>query len=144
MRSAMAATSVVAGVCSISRKRASIRRSACSIPPYSLSDAIIAEIERQTVALAHALGVVGLMNIQFAVKEAGLPDRGQPARQPDGAVRRQGDRIADRQDRRAGDGGGEAGRAALDRPRRSPMSRSRKRCFRSTASPASIRCCRRR
>ncbi|MES2095744.1 MAG: carbamoyl-phosphate synthase large subunit [Pseudomonadota bacterium] len=43
--------------------------SACSIPPYSLSQAIIAEIERQTVALAHALSVVGLMNIQFAVKD---------------------------------------------------------------------------
>ena len=43
--------------------------SACSIPPYSLSPEIIAEIERQTVALAHALGVVGLMNIQFAVKD---------------------------------------------------------------------------
>ncbi|MDB5677620.1 carbamoyl-phosphate synthase large subunit [Sphingomonas bacterium] len=43
--------------------------SACSIPPYSLSDAIVAEIERQTVALAHALSVVGLMNIQFAVKD---------------------------------------------------------------------------
>ena len=42
--------------------------SACSIPPYSLSDEIVAEIERQTVALAHALSVVGLMNIQFAVK----------------------------------------------------------------------------
>ena len=44
--------------------------SACSIPPYSLSDEIIAEIERQTVALAHALSVVGLMNIQFAVKDS--------------------------------------------------------------------------
>ncbi len=43
--------------------------SACSIPPYSLSPEIIAEIERQTVALAHALSVVGLMNIQFAVKD---------------------------------------------------------------------------
>jgi carbamoyl-phosphate synthase large subunit len=43
--------------------------SACSIPPYSLSDAVIAEIERQTIALAHALSVVGLMNIQFAVKD---------------------------------------------------------------------------
>jgi carbamoyl-phosphate synthase large subunit len=42
--------------------------SACSIPPYSLSADVIAEIERQTVALAHALSVVGLMNIQFAVK----------------------------------------------------------------------------
>ena len=43
--------------------------SACSIPPYSLSAETIAEIERQTVALAHALSVKGLMNIQFAVKD---------------------------------------------------------------------------
>ncbi|OWQ95333.1 carbamoyl-phosphate synthase large subunit [Sphingopyxis witflariensis] len=42
--------------------------SACSIPPYSLSAEIIAEIERQTEALARALEVRGLMNIQFAVK----------------------------------------------------------------------------
>jgi len=43
--------------------------SACSLPPYSLSDEIIAEIERQTVLLAHGLSVKGLMNIQFAVKD---------------------------------------------------------------------------
>jgi len=43
--------------------------SACSIPPYSLPEEIIAEIERQTGALARALKVKGLMNIQFAVKE---------------------------------------------------------------------------
>lgn len=42
--------------------------SACSLPPYSLSDAIIAEIERQTAMLAKGLNVRGLMNIQFAVK----------------------------------------------------------------------------
>ena len=42
--------------------------SACSLPPYSLSGATIAEIEHQTVALARALGVVGLMNVQFAVQ----------------------------------------------------------------------------
>ena len=42
--------------------------SACSLPPHSLSDEVIAEIERQTAALAQALGVVGLMNVQFAVK----------------------------------------------------------------------------
>ncbi|SEJ59736.1 carbamoyl-phosphate synthase large subunit [Sphingobium sp. AP50] len=42
--------------------------SACSLPPYSLSADIIAEIERQTEVLAHALSVRGLMNIQFAVK----------------------------------------------------------------------------
>jgi len=43
--------------------------SACSIPPYSLSPEIIAEIERQTAMLARALSVRGLMNIQFAVKD---------------------------------------------------------------------------
>ena len=45
--------------------------SACSLPPYSLEAPVIAEIERQTRALALALGVKGLMNVQFAVK-AGL------------------------------------------------------------------------
>lgn len=43
--------------------------SACSIPPYSLPAEIVAEIERQTDALARALKVKGLMNIQFAVKD---------------------------------------------------------------------------
>jgi carbamoyl-phosphate synthase large subunit len=42
--------------------------SACSLPPYSLSDDIIAQIEVQTHALARALNVVGLMNVQFAVQ----------------------------------------------------------------------------
>jgi carbamoyl-phosphate synthase large subunit len=42
--------------------------SACSLPPYSLPAETLAEIERQTVQLARALGVVGLMNVQFAVK----------------------------------------------------------------------------
>ncbi|MDX1780271.1 MAG: carbamoyl-phosphate synthase large subunit, partial [Thalassovita sp.] len=43
--------------------------SACSLPPYSLPADIIDEIKRQTEALALALGVVGLMNVQFAVKD---------------------------------------------------------------------------
>jgi carbamoyl-phosphate synthase large subunit len=43
--------------------------SACSLPPHSLSADIIAEIERQTRALALALKVVGLMNVQFAIKD---------------------------------------------------------------------------
>ncbi len=43
--------------------------SACSIPPYSLSDKVVAEIGRQTRELALALNVRGLMNIQFAVKD---------------------------------------------------------------------------
>ncbi|MGR3711683.1 MAG: carbamoyl-phosphate synthase large subunit [Shimia sp.] len=43
--------------------------SACSLPPYSLEKATIEEIKVQTNALALALNVVGLMNIQFAVKD---------------------------------------------------------------------------
>jgi carbamoyl-phosphate synthase large subunit len=43
--------------------------SACSLPPYSLSPLIIAEIERQAELLARGLNVLGLMNIQFAVKD---------------------------------------------------------------------------
>ncbi|NDG92777.1 MAG: carbamoyl-phosphate synthase large subunit, partial [Gammaproteobacteria bacterium] len=42
--------------------------SACSLPPYSLSDALIKEIGRQVEALAKALKVVGLMNVQFAIQ----------------------------------------------------------------------------
>ena len=43
--------------------------SACSLPPYSLDQAMIAELERQTRALALALGVGGLMNVQYAIKD---------------------------------------------------------------------------
>ncbi|MCV6584681.1 MAG: carbamoyl-phosphate synthase large subunit [Marinibacterium sp.] len=43
--------------------------SACSLPPHSLPADIIAEVKVQTVKLAKALNVVGLMNVQFAVKD---------------------------------------------------------------------------
>ena len=43
--------------------------SACTLPPYNLPAEIIAEMERQAEALAMALGVRGLMNVQFAVKD---------------------------------------------------------------------------
>ncbi len=46
--------------------------SACSLPPYSLSEEVVAEIKRQTLALAERLGVRGLMNIQFAVKDGAV------------------------------------------------------------------------
>lgn len=42
--------------------------SACALPPYSLAPAIIDEISRQARLLAQALNVIGLMNIQFALK----------------------------------------------------------------------------
>jgi len=43
--------------------------SACSLPPYSLPQDILDEVQRQTVSLAQALNVVGLMNVQFAIKD---------------------------------------------------------------------------
>jgi carbamoyl-phosphate synthase large subunit len=45
--------------------------SACSLPPYSLGRDILDQINRQADALARGLGVVGLMNVQFAVKKGG-------------------------------------------------------------------------
>ena len=42
--------------------------SACSLPPYSLSAETVTEIKRQTAAMAEALTVVGLMNVQFAIQ----------------------------------------------------------------------------
>ncbi len=42
--------------------------SACSLPPYSLSAATIAELKSQTEQMARALNVVGLMNVQFAIQ----------------------------------------------------------------------------
>ncbi|MCH9799243.1 MAG: carbamoyl-phosphate synthase large subunit [Betaproteobacteria bacterium] len=42
--------------------------SACSLPPYSLSDALQDELRNQTVMMAKALGVKGLMNVQFAIQ----------------------------------------------------------------------------
>ncbi|MDA7417500.1 carbamoyl-phosphate synthase large subunit [Xenophilus arseniciresistens] len=43
--------------------------SACSLPPYSLKAETIAELKRQSAAMAKALNVVGLMNVQFAIQE---------------------------------------------------------------------------
>jgi carbamoyl-phosphate synthase large subunit len=43
--------------------------SACTLPPFSLSADTVAELKRQTEAMARALGVRGLMNVQFAIEE---------------------------------------------------------------------------
>jgi carbamoyl-phosphate synthase large subunit len=43
--------------------------SACSLPPYSLSKATVDELKKQTAAMAKALNVVGLMNVQFAIQQ---------------------------------------------------------------------------
>ncbi|MBT1071581.1 carbamoyl-phosphate synthase large subunit [Pelotalea chapellei] len=46
--------------------------SACSLPPYSISDTVVAEIRRQTVLMALELNVKGLMNVQYAVKDSDI------------------------------------------------------------------------
>jgi carbamoyl-phosphate synthase large subunit len=46
--------------------------SACSLPPYSLTEKTMAELERQTKALALALKVGGLMNVQYAIKDGDI------------------------------------------------------------------------
>ena len=48
--------------------------SACSLPPYSLSSETVAELKRQSAAMAGALNVVGLMNVQFAIQNVGGKD----------------------------------------------------------------------
>ncbi|PHS24437.1 MAG: carbamoyl phosphate synthase large subunit [Robiginitomaculum sp.] len=42
--------------------------SACALPPYTLSDAMLTRLREQTVQLASALGVIGLMNVQYAIQ----------------------------------------------------------------------------
>ena len=56
--------------------------SACSLPPYSLSDSLVGEIKRQTAVMAKALKVVGLMNVQFAI-QLGRPPQGDQPGTPD-------------------------------------------------------------
>ncbi len=48
--------------------------SACSLPPYYLKAETVAEIKRQTAAMAEGLSVVGLMNVQFAIQETEAGD----------------------------------------------------------------------
>ncbi|WP_293225049.1 carbamoyl-phosphate synthase large subunit [Ottowia sp.] len=50
--------------------------SGCSLPPYYLKAATVAELKRQTAAMAQGLNVVGLMNVQFAIQEKPLDGGG--------------------------------------------------------------------
>ena len=79
--------------------------SACSLPPYSLDPATVAELETQTRKLALALDVGG--PDECAIRDQGRRHpcaRGQSARLAHRALRRQGDGRAGREDRGAGDG----------------------------------------
>ena len=83
--------------------------SACVLPPMSLGEEMLDEIRETTRKIALELGVVGLINVQYAVAGGAVRDRGEPARVADDSLRLQGDRRAARQDRLPAD----AGRAAL-------------------------------
>ena len=115
--------------------------SACAIPPHSLEPRSSREIERQTRELALALGVKGLMNVQFAVKDDDVylievnPRASRTVPFVAKAIGR-----ADRQDRRAGDGGREHWRRSGRSSATSTISRSRARYSPSRASPGPIRC----
>jgi carbamoyl-phosphate synthase large subunit len=43
--------------------------SACALPPYTLSPAMVTELKAETEAMAKALGIVGLMNVQYAIQD---------------------------------------------------------------------------
>lgn len=62
--------------------------SACSLPPYSLSDKLIQEVKRQTALMARALKVCGLMNVQFAIQQdpAAVMAAGSSGAATDGTV----------------------------------------------------------
>ena len=118
--------------------------SACSIPPYSLSAGIVAEIERQTKALALALNVKGLMNVQFAVKNDEVylievnPRATRTVPFVAKAIGRPIAKIAARVM------AGEPLRASSRSIATSTISRSRKASSPSRASPGPILCCHRK
>ena len=83
--------------------------SACSLPPYSLAQATIDELKRQTQQMAQALNVIGLMNVQFAIqtsrgREHGLRAGSQSACIAHRAVRVEGHWQAAGEDRSPRDG----------------------------------------
>ena len=101
--------------------------SACVLPPHSLGGEMLDQIRAATRELALAIGVVGLLNVQYAVVDgAAVRDRGQPPRLAHRAVRLQGRRPAAGEARLPGDAGrvdrraepaARARRARLRRPR---------------------------
>ena len=94
--------------------------SACSLPPYSLDAVTIAELKRQTEPMALALGVVGLMNVQFAIQDDDIYVlEVNPRASPHRPLRRQGHRQRHRRHRRPRHGR----RAALRLPAPRPLPR---------------------
>ena len=124
--------------------------SACSLPPHSLSAATIAGLEDQTRALALALNVGGLMNVQYAIKDGDIYVlEVNPRASRTVPFVAKVDRTADRQDC----GPHHGRRAAWQLPSRAAeicaralrrISASRRQCSRLRASPVSTPCSGRR
>ena len=127
--------------CSTSRRRASTpaTRPACC-RPTRWAERRCTAIREQTEAIALGLGVVGLMNVQFAVtRRRGVRDRGQPAGLAHGAVRVQGHRHPAGQGGLPGDARRPAGAAGpARRPRAGPRVGQGGGAARSTAFTAPI------
>ena len=92
MRSATAISCVIGGIMEhIERAGVHSGDSACSLPPKSIGPDVQEEIRRHTIALAKALNVRGLMNVQFAVQgrmsSSSKSIRGRPAPCPSSAKR---------------------------------------------------------
>ena len=114
--------------------------SACSLPPHSLDAKTIAELERQTRALALALNVVGLMNVQYAIKGGEIyvlevnPRASRTVPFVAKVVGIPVAKIASAADGRREARGLRAQADRLQSPARCPMSASRRRCSPSRAS----------
>ena len=124
--------------------------SACSLPPYSLPAALQDELRRQTTLMARALKVVGLMNVQFAIQGEGddgdavvyvLEVNPRASRTVPFVSKATGQPLAKIAARcMAGQqADGPAARRQARRGDPAVLQRSRKRCSRSTSSPASTR-----
>ena len=115
--------------------------SACVIPPMSLGEEMLEEIRETTRKIALELGVIGLINVQYAVAEGELcVIEANPRASRTVPVRQQGDRGPARQDRLPADAGRVAGRPGAAARTRPGTSASRRRCSPSRASPAPTRC----
>ena len=123
--------------------------SACALPPITLGSADLLKIRAATEKLAARIGVRGLMNVQYAIKDDILyVIEANPRASPHGAVRVEGDGGAAGQGRGPDRGGGDDRRrcgrpACCRRPATAPTcprtcrSRSRRRCCPSTGSAPS-------
>ena len=99
--------------------------SACALPPFSRPPAIEAELRRQTRLLARRLGVVGLMNVQYAIQGDDIYVLEVNPRQPDCALCGKGDVGAGGENCGTGHRWRAVGPVSVDRASTSPRSGQR-------------------